>query len=160
MTFQKLTDEEIEALSKQDGIGYFGEYGAIIPEKDCKGVITEGKAGMFLVPREEFTYPYNSGSGLAFCMVEISKRAILAIGGIPETEEEIAAKKNGWSIECARHVLYLRTRSRWTEKLEEELINLHKEGKSVNIMDFGVTAETQAKLYWEASKMARTVEHS
>jgi len=38
---------------------------------------------------------------------------------------------------CAFDVWYLRTRSRWTQSLENELIQLHKDGNPPNICDFG-----------------------
>ena len=52
----------------------------------------------------------------------------------------------GVSERCAADVFYLRTRSRWTEELEKELILLHKNGNPPNMCDFGVTEETQAKM--------------
>ena len=41
------------------------------------------------------------------------------------------------SIRCASDIVYLRTRSRWSEKLESELIELYKNGNPPNIYDFG-----------------------
>ncbi len=43
----------------------------------------------------------------------------------------------GVSRSCANDVMYLRTRSRWTEELEAELIRLHKDGTPPNVMEFG-----------------------
>ena len=39
---------------------------------------------------------------------------------------------------CAGDVWYLRTRSRWTQELEEELIRLHQAGTPPNMCDYGV----------------------
>jgi hypothetical protein len=47
---------------------------------------------------------------------------------------------------CAADVYYLRTRSRWTQALEEELIALHRAGTPPNVFEFGSTPETQANL--------------
>ena len=52
-------------------------------------------------------------------------------------EEKLFAQERGISHACASDVLYLRTRSRWSHELEEELIRLHKEGTPPNIFDFG-----------------------
>lgn len=38
---------------------------------------------------------------------------------------------------CAWDVWYLRSRSRWTQNLENELIQLHKDGNPPNMCDFG-----------------------
>lgn len=40
------------------------------------------------------------------------------------------------SEKCASDVYYLRTRSRWTEELEKELIALHKKGTPPNIFEW------------------------
>ena len=40
------------------------------------------------------------------------------------------------SEDCALDVWYLRSRSRWTRELEDELIQLHKEGKAPNMCEF------------------------
>lgn len=37
---------------------------------------------------------------------------------------------------CAQDVWYLRTRSRWTQELEKELIRLHRAGTPPNIFDW------------------------
>jgi hypothetical protein len=50
----------------------------------------------------------------------------------------------GVSVECARNVWYLRTRSCHTPELEAELIALHAAGTPPNMCDFGVTEDTQA----------------
>lgn len=41
------------------------------------------------------------------------------------------------SHQCALDVIYLRSRSRWTEELEAKLIQLHKDGIPPNVMEFG-----------------------
>jgi len=46
------------------------------------------------------------------------------------------AKELGISESCANDVVYLRTRSRWSEELELELIKLHNEGNPPNIFDW------------------------
>ena len=58
---------------------------------------------------------------------------------IEELSEELGVSQN-----CAHQICYLRTRRRWTQELEDELIQLHKEGNPPdNIFEFGVTEETQ-----------------
>jgi len=54
------------------------------------------------------------------------------------------------SVECARDVEYLRTRQRHTQKLEDELIALHKAGKPPNMNEYGCTKETGEALMKEA----------
>lgn len=51
-----------------------------------------------------------------------------------EYEEKIAKELNV-SIECACDIAYLRTRSRWTQEKENKLIQSHKEGKPLNVLD-------------------------
>ena len=46
------------------------------------------------------------------------------------------------SPECVLDVEYLRTRNRWTQELQFELIALHKAGKVPNMNEFGCTRET------------------
>jgi hypothetical protein len=52
------------------------------------------------------------------------------------------AEENNISTACANDIIYLRSRSRWTQKLEDELIQLYKEGNPPNIMDFGHDDDT------------------
>ncbi len=47
------------------------------------------------------------------------------------------AKELDCSISCATDVWYLRSRSRWTQELEDKLISLHKSGNAPNICEFG-----------------------
>ena len=56
-----------------------------------------------------------------------------------ETEKYIEglAKNLGVTYDCACDVWYLRTRSRWTQELEDELIRLHKQGYRPNMCEFG-----------------------
>lgn len=143
MEFHKLTEAEIDELSKSGKVGYYGEFGAIIGEHE--NVITEGKNGVFLIPKSEFEH---HGIG-----VQISERALQAIGGLPETEAEKFAKKLGVSVECASDVIYLRSRSRWTQELEDKLIQAHKNGESVNVFEFGCTEETGQNLVRAAKEM-------
>lgn len=56
----------------------------------------------------------------------------------------------GITEECARDILYLRTRNRHSEELEQQLIQLHRDGTPPNMMEFGVTAETQQNLLDQA----------
>lgn len=47
------------------------------------------------------------------------------------------SKEFGVSEDCALNIQYLRTRSRWTQELEDELIRMDKEeGKQPNIYDW------------------------
>lgn len=41
------------------------------------------------------------------------------------------------SVSCAMDIYYLRTRSRWTQELEDELIDLHDQGERPNMNEFG-----------------------
>ena len=50
------------------------------------------------------------------------------------------------SIDCACDVVYLRTRSRWTEELEIELIRLHVEGNPPNISDWPSPREEEEQV--------------
>lgn len=64
-----------------------------------------------------------------------------------DTEElEAEAKKLGVELSAMNDIGYLRTRHRWTPELEAELIRLHNAGTPPNIMEFGVTEQTQAAL--------------
>lgn len=47
---------------------------------------------------------------------------------------------------CAVDITYLRTRSRWTQELENELIRLHDVGTPPNMCEFGSTKSTQEQL--------------
>lgn len=54
------------------------------------------------------------------------------------------AEELGVSVSCASSVEYLRTRSRWTQELEDNLIEMDKKGLPMpNMCDYGVTEETQ-----------------
>lgn len=50
--------------------------------------------------------------------------------------EKLMEELGGVSAFCAMDVAYLRTRSRWTQELEERLIQEHKEGKKININEW------------------------
>lgn len=56
------------------------------------------------------------------------------------------AKELNVSELCAGDVFYLRSRSRWSQELEDELIERHQNGERPNMNDFGVTRETQRNL--------------
>lgn len=49
--------------------------------------------------------------------------------------EEVARRLNV-DLMCANHVVYLRSRSRWTKELEDELIASYKEGNKPGLNDF------------------------
>ena len=74
---------------------------------------------------------------------------------IRSDEEIIAdtAEQMGLTKECVTDMVYLRTRQRWTPELEAELIRLHQAGTPPNMMEFGVTEETQQNLLDEAMKV-------
>lgn len=56
---------------------------------------------------------------------------------------------------CAADVVYLRTRNRWTQALEDQLIQMYKDGNPPTSMnDFGVTPETQQALLDSATASA------
>ena len=46
------------------------------------------------------------------------------------------ANKLNISVSCAMDVVYLRSRSRWSQENEDELIRLHSIGKAPNICDW------------------------
>ena len=56
-----------------------------------------------------------------------------------EMEDHInkIAEELGVSNGCAADVVYLRTRSRWTQELENEVIRRSKEGIPTNVCEFG-----------------------
>ena len=51
-------------------------------------------------------------------------------------EIENISKELNISYACARDVVYLRTRSRHTQEMEERLIQLHREGTPPNVNEF------------------------
>lgn len=56
------------------------------------------------------------------------------------------AKELNVSELCANDIFYFRSRSRWSQELENELIDLHQKGERPNMNEFGVTRETQRNL--------------
>jgi len=56
------------------------------------------------------------------------------------------AKELNVSELCANDIFYLRSRSRWSPELENELIELHQKGERPNMNEFGVTRDTQDNL--------------
>lgn len=62
------------------------------------------------------------------------------------SEIRALAEELGVGEDCAADVCYLRTRSRWTPELENELVRLWGQGIRPNIYEFGVTRETQRNL--------------
>ena len=137
---RQILQEEVDSIYKDTSIGCFGEYGAII--EGYEEVFIEGRAGFFIVSADEFRHV-----GASKLLVEPSARLLLAIGGLPKTEEEEVTEKLGVSKGCAANALYLRTCSRWSPELEVELIRLHSEGKSPNMTEFGCTEISGANLY-------------
>ncbi len=57
-----------------------------------------------------------------------------------ETDKLVASL--GVSEHCASDVVYLRTRFRHTQELEDNLIALHQVGTPPNIFEYGCTKET------------------
>lgn len=143
--FQKLSKQEVEA---DNGHGIFCEGGFV--DGTTGFIMTQGNAGWFLIPRDQFTSAGPDFNGMGQIGIKLSTRALLAIGGRPKTEAEILAEEMNISILCARDVLYLRTRKRWSLELEKELIALHAAGVHPNMCEFGCTAETAAALLWTA----------
>lgn len=50
---------------------------------------------------------------------------------------EKLAEELDCSVPCAMNVWYLRQRSRWTQELEDRLIELHDLGTPPNMCEFG-----------------------
>jgi hypothetical protein len=67
-----------------------------------------------------------------------------------EAERAKLAKELNIPINAVDDVVYLRSRQRHTPELEKQLIEKIQKGEFVNIMEFGVTPETQAAL-WNAA---------
>ncbi len=63
-----------------------------------------------------------------------------------QKEQKSIAQQLQVSMACAGDIMYLRTRTRWTQELENELISLHKAGTPPNVMEFGVTPQTQQRI--------------
>lgn len=51
---------------------------------------------------------------------------------------ETEAEKLGVTLDCMLDIVYLRGRSRWTQELEDLLIESHKAGHRPNMNGFGV----------------------
>jgi hypothetical protein len=60
-----------------------------------------------------------------------------AMQGLHDKFVKNLTKELNVSVHCANDIVYLRSRSRWTQELEDELIKLHKEGNPPNIFEFG-----------------------
>ena len=67
-------------------------------------------------------------------------------------EHDKLVKELGLSEKCVSDILYLRTRSRWSQELENDLIRRHKAGEEINIFEFGSTSETQHDLMSQIDK--------
>ena len=59
------------------------------------------------------------------------------IGELPDLAKEFNVSES-----CATDIWYLRSRNRWTQVLEDELIALFKAGTRPNMNEFGCTPET------------------
>lgn len=79
-----------------------------------------------------------------FC-VEINKQNMTEVceflnhvqDALVEEQKDIA-EELGCSLGCAANVQYLRTRARWTQALEDELIRMDKDGEpGPNMNEFG-----------------------
>lgn len=146
MNIRKIAQEEIETLSKA-GAGMYCEYGFCGSESG--EILIKGNAGWFAVSEKDY---FNHDGFFVSPKTEL----LLAIGGLTKSSTEILAEKLKISHKCACDVRYLRTRSRWTQELENKLIQLHAEGKRPNMNEFGSSSETQAKLYWKAVQRWRS----
>lgn len=63
------------------------------------------------------------------------------------TYELTIQKELNVSARCASDISYLRSRSRWTQELEDTLVKMDREGKHPeNIFEFGSTPETKKAL--------------
>lgn len=63
-----------------------------------------------------------------------------------EEERKKLAQELNIPVAFADDVMYLRSRQRHTPELEKQLIEKLSKGEYVNIMEFGVTEETQMQL--------------
>ena len=64
-----------------------------------------------------------------------------------QEETKQISESLGVSMGCASDIQYLRTRSRWSQELENNLIDMDKKGLPLpNICDYGVTEETQRNM--------------
>jgi hypothetical protein len=61
--------------------------------------------------------------------------------------EEIKEEKQV-SRACAFDIWYLRTRGRYTQEFENRIVDLHRDGKPVDIEEFGCTEDSERRL-WE-----------
>ena len=60
--------------------------------------------------------------------------------------------------EFRTQVHYLRSRARWTEQLEEDLVRQLEKGEDVNLNEFGVTTETQARMSTFVNNLSKIYE--
>ena len=59
------------------------------------------------------------------------------------------------SEQCKADVIYLRSRHRHTQELEDQLIALHQAGTPPNVMEYGTSKETGEALVSEALKLLK-----
>jgi hypothetical protein len=142
----KLTNEQADALMSSDKAGYFGPNGHCITA--FKNVVIEGKAGFFLGTSSQF---------VSISPPKLKPSALLAVGGMAESQISIIQKELNISTACAEDVLYLRTRERWTKDLEDKLIALHAINKPPNMLDFGLSKEAKAKIFWQTSRLKQKI---
>lgn len=128
---KKLTQDEMHLLieSMPSKIGLFCHEFGYIGSDDTEEVIIEGRSGHFLAPLSEFIR-----DGI---LIRPTPTCILAIGGFPESEAEKLSREMSVSRICAADIIYLRTRSRWSQELESKLIQMHAENKRPNMNEFG-----------------------
>ena len=89
------------------------------------------------------------------------QESILLDGAIQNILDTNLAKAESISNRCSADVIYLRSRSRWTIELENELISQHESGNAPDINTFGVTKETQEALMLNAwSEICKTFQKS
>lgn len=69
--------------------------------------------------------------------LEVLDKAMNELHGATVNYIKKLAVELGVSDDCAADVYYLRGRSRWTQKLEDDLIALHSAGTPPSIFDFG-----------------------
>ncbi len=86
---------------------------------------------------------------------KIYEECLLAV----QEDNRALAKELGVSSQCAYDVAYLRTRHRWSEELEKDLIKAHADGVEVNICDFGVTSETQQAIMDAIDAAMKEINH-
>jgi hypothetical protein len=86
------------------------------------------------------------------------ENAVQSYYDLMDAERNALAQELRCSLECASDVMYLRTRNRWSPDLEQQLIQAHKDGQVVNVMEFGSTKKTQQDLLNAAMNLLESTE--